>query len=115
MPVPPEVDRGTGALLDRLGQGLWQGKDAEGRVLARGPDRQDRGGARRRTVAPDVIKEAQDQHLKGHILWEFWTAENSDGFHNPEMARESLTKSIDESQKGIELLKKAMTDKVAAR
>ena len=36
-----------------------------------------------------VIQDAQTQHLKAHILWEFWTAENSDGFHNPDLARES--------------------------
>ena len=56
-----------------------------------------------------VIQDAQTQHLKAHILWEFWTAENSDGFHNPGLARESLTRSIDESQRGIALLDKAMS------
>ncbi len=71
--------------------------------------------AQKANVAPEIIREAQEQHLKGHILWEFWTAENSDGFHNPELARESLTKSIDESQKGIELLKKAVAEKTASR
>ncbi|MDP3097848.1 MAG: hypothetical protein Q8M86_07875 [Syntrophales bacterium] len=35
-------------------------------------------------------------------------------FHNPELARESLTRSVDESQKGIELLKKALAEKSAA-
>ncbi|HSR36800.1 MAG TPA: ammonia-forming cytochrome c nitrite reductase subunit c552, partial [Desulfurivibrionaceae bacterium] len=64
--------------------------------------------AKKAGVAEDVIKKAQDQHLKAHILWEYWTAENSDGFHNPQMARESLAKSMDESQKGIKLLKEAM-------
>lgn len=64
--------------------------------------------AQKAGVAPEVVKEAQDQHLRAHILWEFWTAENSDGFHNPEMARESLTKSVDESMKGIKLLDDAM-------
>ncbi len=63
-------------------------------------------------VSADVIKQAQDQHLKAHILWEFWTAENSDGFHNPEMAKESITKSIDESQKGIKLITDAMAAKI---
>jgi len=63
-------------------------------------------------VSVDVIKQAQDQHLKAHILWEYWTAENSDGFHNPEMAKESLTKSIDESQKGIKLITDAMAAKI---
>jgi formate-dependent nitrite reductase cytochrome c552 subunit len=50
--------------------------------------------------AADRIKEAQTQHLKAHILREFWTAENSDGFHNPDLAGESLTRSVDESRKG---------------
>ena len=65
--------------------------------------------AKKAGVSADAIKEAQTQHLKAHILWEFWTAENSDGFHNPELARESLTRSVDESQKGIAFLDKAMT------
>lgn len=65
-------------------------------------------------VDPEVIKQAQDQHLKAHILWEWWTAENSDGFHNPEMARESLTRSVDESQKGIKVLTDAMAAKTAS-
>ncbi len=66
-------------------------------------------------VAPDVIRQARDRHLRARFLWEYWTAENSDGFHNPEMAKESLTKSVDESQKGIELLKKAMAEKIAVK
>ncbi|MCL4476389.1 MAG: ammonia-forming cytochrome c nitrite reductase subunit c552 [Nitrospirae bacterium] len=66
-------------------------------------------------LGDDVIKQAQDQHLKAHILWEYWTAENSDGFHNPEMARESLTKSVDESQKGIKIIADAMTAKVGVK
>lgn len=67
--------------------------------------------ARNAGVDPAIIKQAQDQHLKAHILWEFWTAENSDGFHNPEMAKESLTKSIDESQKGLKLLNEALASR----
>jgi nitrite reductase (cytochrome c-552) len=71
--------------------------------------------AKKAGVDPEVIKQAQDQHLRAHILWEYWTAENSDGFHNPELARESLTKSVDESQKGIKLINDAMaTPKTAA-
>ncbi|RPJ04342.1 MAG: ammonia-forming cytochrome c nitrite reductase subunit c552, partial [Deltaproteobacteria bacterium] len=71
--------------------------------------------AKKSGVDEAAVKQAQDQHLKAHILWEYWTAENSDGFHNPELARESLTKSVDESQKGIELLKKAIAEKTAAK
>lgn len=64
--------------------------------------------AKKANVDAAVIAQAQDQHLRAHILWEYWTAENSDGFHNPEMARESLAKSMDESQKGIKILNDAM-------
>ncbi len=65
-------------------------------------------------VDGEVIKKAQDQHLKAHILWEYWTAENSDGFHNPELAKESLTKSMNESQEGIKLITEAMAPKPVA-
>jgi len=66
-------------------------------------------------LSEDVIKQAQDQHLRAHILWEYWTAENSDGFHNPDMARESLTRSVDESMKGIKIINDALAVKVAAK
>jgi nitrite reductase (cytochrome c-552) len=66
-------------------------------------------------LGDDVIKQAQDQHLRAHILWEYWTAENSDGFHNPELARESLTRSVDESQKGIKIINDALVAKTAAK
>jgi len=65
-------------------------------------------------LAADVITKAQDHHLKAHILWEFWPAENSEGFHNPEMARESLTKSVDESMAGIKVINDALGAKTAS-
>lgn len=58
-------------------------------------------------VPEEVLKEARKIHDQAHIYWEWWTAENSDGFHNPDMARESLTRSIDLSQKGIKILQEA--------
>lgn len=61
-------------------------------------------------VNKNTIKKAQLAHTKAHILWEYWTAENSDGFHNPELARESLTKSIDISMAGYKMLEKAIYD-----
>jgi formate-dependent nitrite reductase cytochrome c552 subunit len=70
--------------------------------------------AKKLGVEEAVLKEAQERHQKAHILWEWWTAENSDGFHNPDQARESLTRSIAESRKGIEFLAKAVADKAAA-
>ncbi|MBZ0157147.1 MAG: ammonia-forming cytochrome c nitrite reductase subunit c552 [Alphaproteobacteria bacterium] len=59
-------------------------------------------------VSPDILREARKNHDVAHIYWEWWTAENSDGFHNPEAARESLTRSIDLSQKGIKTLNEAI-------
>lgn len=64
-------------------------------------------------VDSEVIKKAQDQHLKAHILWEFWTAENSDGFHNPDMAKEALLKSAQEAFDGIKVIDDAMAVKTA--
>jgi formate-dependent nitrite reductase cytochrome c552 subunit len=62
-----------------------------------------------------VIKEANEQHQKAHILWEWWTAENSDGFHNPDMARLSLARSVEESKKGIKIVDDALARKAAAK
>jgi len=59
-------------------------------------------------VSEDALKEARKLHDAAQTYWEWWTAENSDGFHNPEAARESLARSIDASQKGIKLLTDAM-------
>jgi formate-dependent nitrite reductase cytochrome c552 subunit len=66
--------------------------------------------AKRIGVDENIIKQAQEQHQKAHILWEWWTAENSDGFHNPKQARKSLTNSVEESKKGIEMLEKAIIE-----
>jgi len=46
--------------------------------------------------------------MPSDIYWEWWTAENSDGFHNPAMARESLARSITVSQDGIKALDEAL-------
>jgi len=62
-------------------------------------------------VRDDMLREVWPYHDKAHILWEWWTAENSDGFHNPQQARESLTQSINASQEGIKFLEKAMEEK----
>ena len=53
-------------------------------------------------------------HDQAHIYWEWWTAENSAGFHNPGAARESLTRSVNESQAGIKVLKEEMAKMKAA-
>ncbi|QXE92744.1 ammonia-forming cytochrome c nitrite reductase subunit c552 [Geomonas subterranea] len=65
--------------------------------------------AQRLGVAPTVLDEARAKHEEAHVLWEYWTAENSDGFHNPELARESLAGSIAASKAGVKILNDAMT------
>jgi formate-dependent nitrite reductase cytochrome c552 subunit len=77
--------------LDRLIDKIVEGKNAD--------------------LPADVIAKAQDYHVKAHILWEYWTAENSDGFHNPELARESLAQSIDASMAGVKLIDDALKAK----
>lgn len=80
--------------LDRLIDKIVEGKNAD--------------------LPADVIAKAQDYHVRAHILWEYWTAENSDGFHNPEMARESLAQSIDASMAGVKLIDEALKAKKAS-
>ncbi len=56
-------------------------------------------------VPAAALEKAYDNQYDANLYWEWWTAENSDGFHNPVDARESLTRSIDASQAGIKLMK----------
>lgn len=62
-------------------------------------------------VNDSVLSQSRPYHNRAHTLWEWWTAENSDGFHNPALARESLTGSITASQDGIKFLEKAIADR----
>ena len=64
--------------------------------------------AQRMGVLPAALDQAREKHEEAHVLWEFWTAENSDGFHNPSLARESLTESIAASKAGVKILSDAM-------
>ena len=64
--------------------------------------------ARRSGVPEAALAEARERHEEAHVLWEWWTAENSDGWHNPDLARESLTASVIASKKGVDALNKAM-------
>ena len=69
--------------------------------------------ARRAGVGEEVLAKAREKHEEAHVLWEFWTAENSDGFHNPDLARDSLTMSIKAAKDGVALLNEAMDAKAA--
>jgi len=66
--------------------------------------------ARAAGVPEEVLGQARALHDTAHILWEWWTAENSDGFHNPGLARESLARSLDASQEGIRLLNQGLAE-----
>lgn len=66
--------------------------------------------AKRAGVPDAALRDARTQHDTAHVLWEWWTAENSDGFHNPEQAREALGRSIVASKKGIDLLEMALRE-----
>jgi formate-dependent nitrite reductase cytochrome c552 subunit len=58
-----------------------------------------------------TLAKAREKHEEAHILWEWWTAENSDGFHNPTLARDSLTASIATSKEAVALLNKAIDER----
>ena len=59
-------------------------------------------------IIKEILDEAREFHSQAHILWEWWTAGNSGGFHNPDQARESLTRSVEYSKMGIEVLENAL-------
>jgi nitrite reductase (cytochrome c-552) len=60
------------------------------------------------TVDKATMDKVYDLQYDATLYWEWWTAENSAGFHNPDNARESATRSVDASQEGIGLLKAAL-------
>nr|2OT4_A Chain A, Eight-heme nitrite reductase [Thioalkalivibrio nitratireducens]2OT4_B Chain B, Eight-heme nitrite reductase [Thioalkalivibrio nitratireducens] len=71
--------------------------------------------AKRAGVSEDVLNEARELHYDAHLYWEWWTAENSVGFHNPDQARESLMTSISKSKEAVSLLNDAIDAQVASR
>ena len=56
--------------------------------------------AKEKGVAEETLAKARKQHEIAHVLWEWWTAENSDGWHNPKLAQDSLFLAIVEANKG---------------
>ncbi len=65
--------------------------------------------AKEKGVAEETLAQARKQHEIAHVLWEWWTAENSDGWHNPKLAQDSLFLAIVEANKGSKLLTDAMS------
>ncbi len=72
------------------------------------------GPARQVGVSEDVLKAARAKHGEAHANWEWWTAANGASFHNLDLAKESLAKSVAASQEGIKILDDAMKAKIAA-
>ena len=70
--------------------------------------------AARRGVSEEVLAQARKQHEIAHVLWEWWTAENSDGWHNPALARESLSASEAAAKRGVQILEDAMKPETKA-
>jgi nitrite reductase (cytochrome c-552) len=70
--------------------------------------------AAREGVSEEVLAQARKQHEIAHALWEWWTAENSDGWHNAELARQSLLDSISASRRGVDILQTAMKPQPAS-
>ncbi|MDI6784605.1 MAG: ammonia-forming cytochrome c nitrite reductase subunit c552 [bacterium] len=62
-------------------------------------------------VSEEILKESRKYHTKAHTKWEWWTAENSDGFHNPDRAKAALLESIQTSVDGVKYLEKAIEEK----
>jgi len=62
----------------------------------------------------EAVRQARMHHDEAQTQWEWWTAETSIGFHNPQQARESLTRSVTESQRGIRVLNDAIAARRAA-
>ena len=59
-------------------------------------------------VSEEILAQARMQHEIAHVLWDWWSAENSEGWHNPLLAKDSLFGAIVEAKKGTDLLLVAM-------
>jgi len=59
-------------------------------------------------VKKEIVDSARVLHSKAHLLWEWWTAENSDGFHDPDEAFITLGEASRLAEKGWKMLEKEM-------
>ncbi|MFO1325130.1 MAG: ammonia-forming cytochrome c nitrite reductase subunit c552 [Burkholderiales bacterium] len=59
-------------------------------------------------VPEDALKAARAKHGEAHANWEWWTAANGASFHNLDLAKASLAKSVAASQEGIKILDDAI-------
>ena len=59
---------------------------------------------------PALLDEAKKLHREAQYMWDFISAENSTGFHNPEYALEVLSKSIDTARRAQMLAAQSVND-----
>ena len=59
---------------------------------------------------PALLDEAKKLHREAQFMWDFISAENSTGFHNPEYALEVLSKSIDTARRAQMLAAQSVGD-----
>ena len=64
-------------------------------------------------VSADTLNAARAKHGEAHANWEWWTAANGASFHNLDLAKASLAKSVTASQEGIKILDDAIKAKQA--
>ena len=62
-------------------------------------------------VSADTLNAARAKHGEAHANWEWWTAANGASFHNLDLAKASLAKSVTASQEGIKILDDAIKAK----
>lgn len=71
------------------------------------------GQAQLAGVPEDALKAARAKHGDAHANWEWWTAVNGASFHNLDLAKESLARSVAASQDGLKILDDAIKAKQA--
>lgn len=54
-----------------------------------------------------LMQEAREMVRKGQLFWDYVSAENSVGFHNPAKALDTLMTSVESSQKAVDLAEQA--------
>ncbi len=57
------------------------------------------------THSEDVLNRVRDYHRRAQFKWDFVFVENSEGFHNSDLARKNLDEALSLAKEGLELLK----------
>ena len=60
--------------------------------------------AKKDSLSPEVLAEAQRMHREGQFYWDFVMVENSEGAHNPELTNAILDKAEAAIDNGFALI-----------